>query len=76
MSKKIQERWFRWDKLINNKEYKTVVKEFDDMLVKEEEVVVGDLIRRDDALELMGIVSLSPNAMYNRKNKDDKTGRT
>ena len=63
------ERWFKWDTLINEGNYQQVVDEFDEMVKKRENVVLGDLIRRDDALELMGIVSLSPWAVYQRRHK-------
>jgi len=75
MSKKIEKRWFKWDKLINNKEYEVVIKEFDKMIENKEKIVIGDLTRRDDALKLMGVISLSPNAMYKRKVKNDKARR-
>jgi hypothetical protein len=66
-----EERWLRWDTLIAKKDYCTVVQEFDKLLASKK-VVLGDLVRRDEALELMGVVSLSPNAMFKRKEKNGK----
>ena len=68
----VEERWFRWDKLINSGDYNIVVDEFDLMIKKRERIVFGDLIRRDDALELMGVISLSPNAMFKRKEEKNE----
>lgn len=53
--------------------YIVIVKEFDDMIRKKEMITVGDLVIRDQALEEMGIISLSPNAIHNRKNNNGKT---
>lgn len=66
-----EERWYRWDMLIQKGDYYSVVKEFDELLLKKK-VVLGDLIKRDEALDLMGVLSLSPNAMYNKKEKNGK----
>lgn len=54
-----EERWKRWDILINEKKYIEVIKEFDSMLNKKGLLKIGDLVRRDDALELIGVSSLS-----------------
>ena len=56
-------------------DYIVIVKEFDDMIRKKQNITVGDLIIRDQALEEMGVISLSPNAIYNRKNNNGKTKR-
>lgn len=69
MSKKANERWARWNRLIIEGKNIVVAKEFDEMIKNKEKITVGDLIIRDQALEEMKIVSLSPNAMYNRRNK-------
>ena len=50
-------------------------KEFDDMIRKKEMITVGDLVIRDQALEEMNVISLSPNAIYNRNNNGKSTGR-
>ena len=67
MCKKRDDRWSRWNKLIVDGKNIEVVREFDKMLKDKKQITVGDLIIRDQALEEMGVVSLSPNAMYNRK---------
>lgn len=54
-----EERWKRWDVLIIEQKYTELVKEFDSMLTKKGSLKIGDLVRRDDALELMGVISLS-----------------
>lgn len=67
MKETINERWLRWDKLLNNEKPDEVVKEFDGMLRNSDVIVVGDLVRRDQALEMMGVVSMSQNAIEMRK---------
>jgi hypothetical protein len=72
MCKKRDKRWLRWNNLILEGKSIVVVKEFDKMISNKEFLTVGDLIVRDQALEKMGIISLSPNAIYNRKIKNAK----
>jgi hypothetical protein len=67
MIETVEERWFRWDVMMNEDKFEDVVKEFDNMIVRRIRVAVGDLIRRDQCLEELGIISLSPNAMFKRK---------
>jgi len=67
MSETVEERWFRWDVMMNENKFQDVVEEFDSMLAKKVRVVVGDMIRRDQCLEELGVISLSPNAMFKRK---------
>jgi len=73
----IQERWLRWDKCLNNEQPEIVVEEFDKMLKNKNIIVVGDLVRRDHALEMMGVVSMSQNAIEMRKaaSEGGKNGR-
>lgn len=70
---KKQDKWERWNKLMAEEDYIVIVKEFDDMIRKKQNITVGDLVIRDQALEEMGVISLSPNAIYNRKNNNGKT---
>lgn len=70
---KKQDKWERWNKLMIEEKYIVIVKEFDDMIRKKEMITIGDLVTRDQALEEMGVISLSPNAIYNRKNNNGKT---
>ena len=67
MSNEVEERWYKWDILMNKGEFEQVVREFDNMIIKQERLLVGDMIRRDQCLEEMGIISLSLNAMFKRK---------
>lgn len=53
-----EERWKRWDVLIIEQKYIELIKEFDSMLNKGS-LKIGDLVRRDDALELIGVIPLS-----------------
>jgi hypothetical protein len=53
-----EERWFRWDKLINEGKYIQLIKEFDSLYAKKENLTIGDLVRRDEALEFIGIPSI------------------
>jgi hypothetical protein len=62
----VDKRWLRWDILINEGNYIQVVKEFDKMITIEEPLI-GDLIRRDDALEYLGVASLSARAIKKRQ---------
>ena len=55
----VTERWVRWDRLINNKKYVQLIKEFDLLLTKKTKLTIGDLIRREEALENIGIVSFN-----------------
>ena len=66
MGETIEERWFRWDVMMNENKFQDVVREFDNMLVKKMRVVVGDMIRRDQCLEELGVISLSSNARVKR----------
>jgi hypothetical protein len=54
-----EERWLRWDGLIIEKKYLQVAKEFDLLFLKKVNLTIGDLVRRDEALELMGVASFS-----------------
>jgi hypothetical protein len=55
-----EERWFRWDILINEKQYIQIVKEFDLLFAKKTaNLTLGDLVRRDQALKALGIISFS-----------------
>ena len=54
----IEERWFRWDKLMNDKKYIQIIKEFDSLYAKKADLKIGDLIRRDEALESIGVASI------------------
>lgn len=67
MEETVEKRWFRWDKMMNNGEYQKLIKEFDQMVRNKKHIVVGDLIRRDQALEEIGVISISPMAMQKRK---------
>jgi len=66
MAESVNQRWYRWDKLANDNKHDEIVKEFDEMLRKNIKVTVGDLARRDMALEEMGVMSLSKNALKKR----------
>jgi hypothetical protein len=55
-----EQRWFRWDVLINEKKYIELVKEFDLLFAKKTaNLTFGDLVRRDQALKALGIISFS-----------------
>jgi hypothetical protein len=73
MKETTEQRWYRWDVMINEHKYQEVVQEFDIMLKNRVNPTLGDLVRRDQALELMGVISLSPNALFQRKNNESKT---
>jgi hypothetical protein len=53
-----EERWLRWDELINKKKYIQLIKEFDSLYAKKVHLTIGDLVRRDEALEFVGIPSI------------------
>lgn len=56
----VEERWFRWDGLINEKKHIQVVKEFDLLFSKKTtSLTIGDLVRRDQALKALGVISFS-----------------
>jgi hypothetical protein len=75
MCKKTDDRWARWNELIVNGKSIVVVQEFDEMIRNKERLTIGDLIVRDQALEEMDVISLSPNAVYNRKHGYETKGR-
>jgi CRISPR/Cas system CMR-associated protein Cmr5 small subunit len=55
-----EDRCLRWDKLISEKKYAKVVKEFDSMIATRGHLLtVGDLVKRDEALEKMGVISFT-----------------
>lgn len=60
----INARWYKWDKWYNNGKFDKIVEEFDQLLKNNEIICAGDLVRRDTALEAMGIVSI---ANYQKK---------
>lgn len=68
-----QERWPRWNRLILQGNNNQVVQEFDELIRQKKTITFGDLVLRDQALEEMGVLSLSPNAMFNRKVKNERT---
>lgn len=68
MKESSDERWLRWNKLIIKGKNLDIIKEFDEMIINKHDIKLGDLIIRDQALEEMGVLSLSPNAEYKRKN--------
>lgn len=75
MSKEIDDRWLRWNELIVDGKNIEVIEEFDNMIRDKKKITIGDLVIRDQALEEMGVISLSPNAIYNRKHKNDTKRR-
>lgn len=66
MTETVSQRWYRWDKLANDGKQSEIIAEFDEMLRKNQKITVGDLVRRDNALEEMGIASISANALQKR----------
>lgn len=74
MSKVIEMRWFKWDRLMNENKAAQVVEEFDSMVKSGKKVVVGDVVRREQALEMMDIKTIKPLKKMIGK-KDDKTGK-
>lgn len=54
-----EERWLRWDKLLNENKYTEVISEFDSCFNKKERLLVGDLVRREQALEALGVISFN-----------------
>lgn len=66
MSERPEDRWFKWDKMINEERYVEVVREFDYRFFKNERIVVGDMIRRDDCLKALGVALIKENAIYQR----------
>jgi len=58
MSKKIEDRWFKWDVMINEGKNYEVVGEFDRMVKNGDRVLIGDLIRRNQALDLVGVTPM------------------
>lgn len=68
---KIELRWLRWDKMLNNKEYEIVIKEFDQLLSKNQ-VVVGDYVRRNQALDELGVNRLEYKLISLRKVRHGK----
>lgn len=67
MGNVIEFRWFQWDKWYNSGEFGKIVNEFDVLLRQKETICMGDLSRRDSALEAMGITSI---AKYNEANQN------
>ena len=54
-----KQRWFRWNRMILDKKYIEVVKEFDHIFNhKKESLTIGDVVIRDQALGFIGVVSL------------------
>jgi hypothetical protein len=54
-----EERWSRWDKLLNENKYTEVISEFDSSFNKKEQLLIGDLVRREQALEALGVISFN-----------------
>lgn len=54
-----EERWFRWDKMLNNGKHAEMIEEFDELFKIKRMVVVGDLVRREQALEELGVISFN-----------------
>lgn len=55
-----EERWTRWGDLIKQKKYIKVVKEFDSLIANKGHLLtIGDLVRRDEALEFIGVISFT-----------------
>ena len=66
MSKKTEDRWLKWDKMMNDKKYVDVVNEFDKRFFNNERIVIGDMIRRDDCLKALGVAPIREYAIYQR----------
>lgn len=71
MSKKVESRWFRWNRLIIDKNYKQVIEEFDKMVKDGSQICVGDVVLRNQVLELMGVLSIN-SLLKTDRNKNDK----
>lgn len=74
MSRVIELRWFKWNKLIIDEKYSQVVEDFDKMVKDGTKISVGDVVLRDQALELMGVLSISSLSDI-KKDKNDKAGK-
>jgi hypothetical protein len=70
MKETIEQRWYRWDIMLNDQKYEEVIKEFDYMLKNKQEINLGDLARRDQALESIGVLSIKPNISLKRKDNE------
>lgn len=54
-----EDRWFRWDNMLNKGEHVLLLKEFDILFNKKKAILVGDLVRREQALEELGVISFN-----------------
>ena len=77
MNETIEQRWYRWDKMLNEERFQEVIREFDSMLRAKKEINLGDLARRDQALDAIGVLSIKPSITLKRKNDESEraTGR-
>jgi len=55
LSKNTKDRWLTWDKLYNSGNYAEVVRQFDSRVENNITVTVGDVVRRNHALEALGV---------------------
>lgn len=77
MNETIEQRWYRWDTMLNEERFQEVIREFDSMLRAKKEINLGDLARRDQALDAIGVLSIKSSITLKRKSDEYKrtTGR-
>jgi hypothetical protein len=56
MSERIKDRWYRWDVMMNEGNAVEVIKECDAMIRNKQSIVLGDMVRRSQALEMIGVL--------------------
>jgi len=72
VTRKIEGNWYRWDVMFNNKEFHRIIKEIDEMVARGGRMVVGDIVRRDNALKEIGVDSISTLSRIKKGNNDKK----
>jgi hypothetical protein len=71
-----EDRWLRWGELIKQKKYIKVVKEFDSLIASKACLLtIGDLVRRDEALDFLGVVSFTKERAKKMEEAERETRR-
>jgi hypothetical protein len=64
-----EQRWSRWDGFLSQSKFVEVVTEFDRCFKAKEHLLIGDLVRRDQALDALGVISFSKEKAKKEENK-------
>ena len=59
MAETAEKRWYRWDRWMNEGRSDLVIEEFDRMVKNKKKILIGDFVRKNQALEEANVTMLN-----------------